>query len=590
MCHARLIPEVVGLARAGRRVGLLMVAALSLPVAGPAQQAVDPRATFTGTQDGRLLDANPSLSRGRYNFSTGVYRPGSPLLLGNLSASGLLGRGLSLRIDSPVSSSTGFRASLGSGTLSTFRRDSVSVADAAAPLGIASFARPYFDPATTVVNPGLLQGQLTPGLAQSSSSTARPLDLRIPFTEGQWLRNPAFLEPADPRRSGVTGITSPASRLPSPTASTIFGTPPVPDLPRQPDPLAPWGLDASDDPTARAADRDTDDRRMAPQLTERMLAAPPIPQPSDSPLEQLLRGESSTGIGLRDPVLDTPPWAAGAQRPGLIPPPAEDPADEGRTTPATPTRLTDPSVLPGFDVFTDMRLALALEKDPGAAWFNEMRDAARSQPELAPSPTESAGEDALAFVDQMLNAPLKTFRGQGASAFNELMLKAEALIAIGHYREAVDRYETAQFLAPDNPLPMIGKAHALLAAGSYSQAASALLEGLERFPEIARFRFDLSALMGGGEQVDIRRADIMRRLRQAEWPELYFLLGYLEYHGGNRERGLANLEKAAELDQMRTMISRFPALLRGEGALPLPKIDPESGSPSSPTSSDGPSP
>jgi hypothetical protein len=583
MWHAHSIQDVVGQARLGRRVGLLIIAALGLPVAGIAQQAVDPRATFTGTQDGRLLDANPSLNSGRYNLNTGLYRPGSPLLSGNLAASGLLGRGMSLRIDSPVSSTTGFRAGLGSGSLSSFRRDSVSVADAAAPLGISTFIRPFLDPATTVVNPGLLQGQFTPGLTRSSGSTAQPLDLRIPFTEAQWLSNPAYLEPADPRRAGVPGITAPASRLPSPTTSGIFGTPTVPDLPRRRDPLAPWGIEPPDETTDTREPPPLPDQRMDVRPADRTRPIATFPQPSDSPLERLLGQESQTGIGLRSPVLDTPPWAAGAQRPGLVPPPPED---AGGEEPAAPARLTDPSVLPGFDVFTDMRLALALEKNPGATWFDEMRKAARSQPELDPSPTERAAEDATVFLDQMLNTPLRTFRGHGASALNEMMLKAEALIAIGHYREAADRYEAARFIAPDNPLPMVGKAHALLAAGSYSQAASALLEAIERFPEIARFKFDLSTLMGGGEQVDIRRADIMRRLRQAEWPELYFLLGYLEYHSGDRERGMANLEKAAELDQMRTMISRFPALLRGEGVLPVPKIDLESGTTPSPSPRD----
>jgi hypothetical protein len=77
--------------------------------------------------------------------------------------------------------------------------------------------------------------------------------------------------------------------------------------------------------------------------------------------------------------------------------------------------------------------------------------------------------------------------------------------------------------------------------------------------------------MGGGEVIDIRRADLMRRLEQREIPELRFLLGYLEYHTGDREHGLANLEQAAREDRAGSIISRYPALLRGGGTSPAPQ-------------------
>lgn len=577
MWHASSIRQELGRRRCGCYLGLLVLAALGLAMTARAQRAVDPRATFTGPQDGRLLDANPSLTGGRYNFN--AVRPTSPLMMGNLAASGLLGRGYSLRVGSPIPSATGFRASLGSGTLSAFRRDSVSVADAAIPYGMSSLVRPYLDPATTVVNPGLLRGYMVPGLARSSGGSVRPLDLRIPVTEAQWLKNPSYLAPTDPRGPGAPGITPPVPRVSTATASSIFGTPAIPDLPRRPDRLAPWAVEPPDDsPAARDTRRGVGDRGTGAGPMDGTRAATRFPRPSQTPLDLLLGGKSSGLVGVMDSTSEAQRWTAdGMQRPGLVPPPAQEKRAVAGEEPPGPPRVVDPSVLPGYDVFTDMRLALALEKNPGAVWFEEMRKAAQAQPELSPAPEERAAEDAAEFLDHMLHTPLRTLQGQGASVLNEQMLKAESLMAIGHYREAADRYEAARLLAPNNPLPLIGKGHALLAAGSYSRAAGALLEGLERFPEIARFRFDLNALLGGGEQVDIRRADIMRRLRQAQWPELYFLLGYLEYHSGDRERGLANLDKAAELDRMRTMISRYPALLRGEGVPPLPKLAPGTG-------------
>jgi tetratricopeptide (TPR) repeat protein len=176
------------------------------------------------------------------------------------------------------------------------------------------------------------------------------------------------------------------------------------------------------------------------------------------------------------------------------------------------------------------------------------------------------------FVGQMLQSPVETFHGRGDSALNNELLKAESLLEIGEYYEAVRRYEVAQRLDPLNPLPLIGKGNAFLAAGEYSSATGALIRGFERYPELVEFNFDLTALMGGREIVDIRRADIMRRLAGRDDARLRFLLGYLEYYAGNRESGMANLERAAELDQGSSIISRFPAILRRESALPPPKL------------------
>jgi hypothetical protein len=166
--------------------------------------------------------------------------------------------------------------------------------------------------------------------------------------------------------------------------------------------------------------------------------------------------------------------------------------------------------------------------------------------------------------------PLRTFTGTGSSSLNNEMLKAESLMEIGHYREAAARYGVAALIAPANPLPLIGRGHAFLAAGDYRSAALALIRGMERFPDIARFNIDLTALMGSGEIIDIRRADILERLERRETAELRFLLGYLEYHTGDRERGMANLERAASDPRASMVIAQYPDLLR-KNAPTLPR-------------------
>ena len=180
--------------------------------------------------------------------------------------------------------------------------------------------------------------------------------------------------------------------------------------------------------------------------------------------------------------------------------------------------------------------------------------------------------DASQFVQRLLTEPIRSFAGKAPTAINDLLLKAEGLMAVGRYYDAARNYERAAALDPTNPLPWIGRAHALLAAGEYLSAAVSLTRGLKRFPDLARFRFDLTALMGGAEVVDIRRAEIMRLLKRREDYRLRFLLGYLEYHAGHRELGLENLRKAAEAAPIGSVIRRYPDMIEGK-SLPPPELD-----------------
>jgi len=521
-----------------------------------AQYPVDQRVHLQLYRDTRPFDANPALRGGPFNIA----RPVSPLTSGNPFATGNVRGGLSLRSFSPITDPSTFRAPLGSAYLYTFRRDSVSVADTSAPLGFAGFGQVYYDRSRTTVSPELLQGRNLPLTGTFTRSDRDILDLRVDLSERA--------------RSAYVQSISTSPRQGLGVRSSLFGleAPPRLPLPQVPESVTQWQR-------ARAAELSAGtDRRFESDRDWRAALGTPLPEGQAlTPLDELLRRTAGGATGLSTFGADVPPWAAawrdGQLRPGLIPPPSAT-GEEGTRAGGPPRlRVPDPTILPGYEVFTDMRLALALRRDPKADWFKEMQQAARQRPDLAPSDEELA-RSATEFLDRMLNTPLETFAGQGPSAFNDQMLKAESLMEIGHYYEAADRYATASAMDPTNPLPLLGRGHALLAAGDYRSAAYALLAGLERFPEVARFALDLRALMGGGEQIDIRRADLLARLRERDSAELRFLLGYLEYHTGDRERGLENLERAARLDRGASVISRYPAMLRGEGVLPPPKLLP----------------
>lgn len=539
-----------------------------------AQYPVNTRVDLSVRQDGRMLDRNPQLGGTGYNYT----RPLSPLIGGNPYASGIIGRGLSLQSFSPIPDPTAFRGSLGSAALYNFRRDSVSSGMAGLPLDSTgyAFAQPYYDPSTTVVSPGFLQGLTAP--SGGSPAVTPPLDLRIPARMdlgiGQYTQ--LTLPSATPTPPSLPGTWA--------TTSSIFGPQPPPRVLL---PTVPGSEDSGNQRTGRTT---------GPRGTERIgnTALNPLDlrgvagskRVPETPLDAVLRGGLRPPVGLIEPGREPSPLASAARpgevRPGLIVPeePGARRAPAGGPAKPLPPTITDTSVLPGYDVFNDLRLALAVSRDPGAAWIKDMQQAVSGQLDPTRATAKQAGGDAQQFLDQMLKSPLKSFAGDGSSGVNDQMLKAEALMEIGHYSEAADRYDMAHLLDPISPLPLVGKGHALLASGDYRSAAHALMQGLERFPELSRFSLDLTKLMGGGEIIDIRRSKIMEQLKQQESPELRFLLGYLEYHTGRRDSGLKNLEQAGKEDweravkegQSGSIIERYPAMLRGEGALPPPKL------------------
>ncbi len=547
-------------------VGLLIAGVATALAQAPVDmrvRQVNPRVQ-TQLYREQAMDANPLLGGGGLNYR----RPVSPLMTGNLAASGHLGRGFSLRIQSPIPSSSTFRAGLGSASLYGFRRDSVGVGSAG-DYGTSGFlGQPYFDPARTVTSTGWLQGRSVPGLTSLPQRSLPSQEMRTDVWEQPQvgLRTPMPfgdtlpMATAEGTTSSIFGMEPPPSLVETWTQSQLYPWQRREGGDERGPQVSPWRLR----PEGGLPDEELDEAGASPL------------DPLSTPLDEVLRAELYRGTGFVRPGETT----TEVLRPGLRLPPYGEGGDElagdaggpGVLEPLAP-QWSDPTALPGYDVFTDMQLALAAVNDPNAPWLDEMQQRLEERPELAEELKAQAAENAELFLQQMLETPLRTFTGGGDSAFNNQMLRAESLIEIGRYYEAVDRYEAAHMIDPANPLPLIGKGYALLAAGEYRSAAAAILQALERYPNITRFQIDLKTMLGGGEVVDMRRSDLLRLLRQHETPELRFLLGYLEYHTGDRERGLENLHKAAEHPKASMLMAQYPNLLKQTPRVPVPRSE-----------------
>jgi len=165
---------------------------------------------------------------------------------------------------------------------------------------------------------------------------------------------------------------------------------------------------------------------------------------------------------------------------------------------------------------------------------------------VAPSLRPAAPAPPLAERDLPL-APIQTFVGTHESVVNDSLARAEVELKAGRFYRAAEAYRFARSVAPDNPLPVLGRAMALLAAGDYMTSVSGLFEGIRLFESLSLFQIDLKTFVPDLAVLDRRRADLEARLEFSENTRLRFLLGWAEYCSGLQELGLSNMEKAMEM-------------------------------------------
>lgn len=175
---------------------------------------------------------------------------------------------------------------------------------------------------------------------------------------------------------------------------------------------------------------------------------------------------------------------------------------------------------------------------------------------------------AVQWAGDLLDNPITSFVGRYRDRLNEYMKQAEDALHDGKFYDAARLFELAHTIDPSNPLPLLGRGHALIAAGDYMSGCVALEQGLGRFPQMVAFRLDLTALVGQPDTYDLRRLDLEKTLESQDHYRLRFILGYLELYSGLQEQGLRDLRRAAELAPQESVIAVFPDLILGRQALP----------------------
>jgi tetratricopeptide (TPR) repeat protein len=114
----------------------------------------------------------------------------------------------------------------------------------------------------------------------------------------------------------------------------------------------------------------------------------------------------------------------------------------------------------------------------------------------------------------------------------------------GQYARAAESFSLAAGCNPKDVRPMLGRSHALFAAGEYLSSAVYLAKAIEFDPRYVLQKSDLLEAVGGPDVFVQRIADLEKRAKAGDAPMLPLLLAYLYQQMGRPQEATAALQAA----------------------------------------------
>jgi len=134
----------------------------------------------------------------------------------------------------------------------------------------------------------------------------------------------------------------------------------------------------------------------------------------------------------------------------------------------------------------------------------------------------------------------------GVPAFDMLMAKAETSLKANRYLDAAEAYQTALTIKPDDPLALVGRAHAEMAAGIYAAAEYDLKFVFSRKPDLVSVKYDVDSFIPASRQ-EFLLEDLKKLSTAKETAGMAnFLFCYLCYQTGRSTQLQADLKTWAD--------------------------------------------
>jgi tetratricopeptide (TPR) repeat protein len=142
--------------------------------------------------------------------------------------------------------------------------------------------------------------------------------------------------------------------------------------------------------------------------------------------------------------------------------------------------------------------------------------------------------------------PHKDIESLSEAKFNQYILAAQTYLKQGKFYRAADSYGLASVYKKDDPAAYAGRGQALFAAGEYISSALFISRAIELSAAYAQGKNDLVTLLGDGDKLEGRIADVEEWLKRSDVAELQFLLGYVYYQIGKLNEAKRAIDIAYE--------------------------------------------
>ncbi|HSV16686.1 MAG TPA: hypothetical protein VLI90_20645 [Tepidisphaeraceae bacterium] len=133
--------------------------------------------------------------------------------------------------------------------------------------------------------------------------------------------------------------------------------------------------------------------------------------------------------------------------------------------------------------------------------------------------------------------------GIKAKGLSDLMKQAEEQMRQGKFTNALDTYDSAQQVAPNNPLIALGRGFAELGASYYGKAEGDLRRGIFAAPAVLVGQYDLKGFLGE-DRLKFVVKDLKDILKTEKTERPAFLLAYIFHNVGDDESTAKYLDEA----------------------------------------------
>jgi len=157
--------------------------------------------------------------------------------------------------------------------------------------------------------------------------------------------------------------------------------------------------------------------------------------------------------------------------------------------------------------------------------------------------------------------PHESIQSLSDDKFSRHMQAAEDYLRAGKYYKAADSFALALIYGPDNPQALVGKSHALFAAGEYMSSALFLSRALAIRPDYAKSKIDLVTLLGDRSRLARRIGELEQWSARSGSPALGLLLGYVYFQTGRLN------EAARAIEAAHMKIPQSPAIAATKSAI-----------------------